>query len=92
MATDGGSSMNGDDQLTSDILAALACLPFDQQAEGMREAISHALKHVSTARLLAIQDRVAAELDDTIPAVRTTLEIIQGQIALRDIADGSYWR
>lgn len=84
--------MNTDDQLTSDILAALACLPFEKQAEGMRAALSRALKHMSTARLVEIRRRIAAELDESIPAIRITLELIEGQIALREIANGAFWR
>lgn len=84
--------MDTDDQLTSDILAALACLPFEKQAEGMRTAMSHALKYMSTSRLHEVRRRIAAELDDTIPAVQTTLDIIDGQVALREIADGAHWR
>ena len=84
--------MNTDDQLTSDILAALACMPFEQQAQAMREAISRALKHMSTARLLTIRRRIGDELDDSNPAVRITLEIVDGQIALREIAEGAFWR
>ncbi len=84
--------MNTDDQLTSDILAALACLPFEKQAEGMQRAISHALKHLPVARLCEIRRRIATELDENIPSVKATLEIIDGQLALREIADGAYWR
>ena len=84
--------MNTDDQLTSDILAALACLPFEKQAEGMRQALSRALKHMSTARLCEVRRRITAELDEEIPAVRITLEIIDGQLALREVADGAFWR
>lgn len=84
--------MDGDDQLTSDILAALACLPFDKQAEGMRKAISGAIKHMSTSRLMQVRHRIEIELDENIPAVRMTLEIIDGQLALREIAEGAYWR
>jgi hypothetical protein len=84
--------MDADDQLTSDILAALSCLPFEKQAEGMRAAIGHALKHMSTQRLLEVQRRINLELDDSIPAIRMTLEIIEGQLALREIAGGAFWR
>jgi hypothetical protein len=84
--------MNTDDQLTSDILAALACMPFEKQAEGMRGAISSALKHMSTTRLIEVRRRIQAEMDESIPAVRTTLEIIDGQLALREIGDGAFWR
>ncbi len=84
--------MDADDQLTSDLLAALACLPFENQAEGMRQAIGCALKHMSTTRLMLTRQRIALELDENIPAVRMTLEIIDGQIALREIAAGAYWR
>jgi hypothetical protein len=86
------AAMDTDDQMTSDMLAALACLPFEKQAEGMREAVSDTLKHLSTWRLREIHRRIEAELDDSIPAVRATLEIIEGQLALREIAEGSYWR
>jgi hypothetical protein len=84
--------MDTDDQLTSDMLAALACLPFEKQAEGMRTAVSDALKHMSAWRLREIRRRIETELDENIPAVRATLEIIDGQLALRDIAEGAYWR
>ena len=84
--------MDANDQLTSDILAALACLPFEKQAEGMRKAISGALKHMSSSRLVEVRRRIEIELDETIPAVRSTLEVIDGQLALREIAGGAYWR
>ena len=84
--------MDADDQLTSDILAALACLPFEKQAASMHGAISEALKHLSTQRLEAVRRRIELELDETIPAVRMTAEMIEGQLALREIAGGAYWR
>lgn len=84
--------MDTDDQLTSDILAALACLPFEQQAEGMRTAIGRALKHMSSTRLREIKRRIEAELDVELPAVDSTVQIIDGQLALREIAEGAYWR
>lgn len=84
--------MDADDQLTLDILAALACLPFQKQAEGLRGAISSALKHMSTQRLLITRGRIERELDESIPAVRMTLDLIDGQLALREIAGGAFWR
>ncbi|HVU33463.1 MAG TPA: hypothetical protein VHE61_08505 [Opitutaceae bacterium] len=84
--------MDTDDQLTSDIIAALACLPFEQQAEGMRIAISNALKHMSVLRIEAIRRRIRVELDEHLPAIRTTLDIIDGQLALREIGNGAFWR
>ena len=84
--------MDADDRLTLDILAALASLPYDKQAEGMRTAISRSLKHMSCARLTAAHLRIENELDTSLPAVRATLQIIEGQLALREIADGAFWR
>ena len=84
--------MDADDQLTSDILAALACLPYEKQAEAMRVAVSKSLKHMSTYRLNEIHRRILTELDENVPAVRMTLEVVEGQMALRDIAAGSFWR
>ena len=84
--------MDTDDQMTSDMLAALACLPFEKQAEGMRAALNQTIKHLSAVRLLEVRNRISAELDDAVPAVRMTLELIDGQLALREIAGGSFWR
>jgi hypothetical protein len=84
--------MDADDRFTSDILAALSCLPFEQQAEGLRTAVSDALKHMSTQRLEATRRRIAGELDETLPVVRGILEMIDGQLALREVAAGAYWR
>lgn len=84
--------MDPDDELTSDILAALACMPFEKQTEGMVAAISVAMKHMSTCRLLHVRERISIELDENVPAVRTTLELIDGQLALREIASGAHWR
>jgi len=84
--------MDTEDRLTSDILAALACLPFEQQAEGMRLAISQSLKYMSTSRLQGVKRRIEAELDLQLPCVAATQQVIEGQIALREIAEGAYWR
>ncbi len=84
--------MDADDQLTSDLLAALACLPFESQAKGVRVAVSDSLKYMSTFRLREIHHRISTELDESVPAVRMTLEIVEGQLALREIAAGAYWR
>lgn len=84
--------MDTDDQLTSDMLAALSCLPFEQQAEGMRAAVNQAIKYMSAVRLLEIRQRISDEMDDSVPTIRMTLEIIDGQLALREIAAGAYWR
>ncbi|PTX94399.1 hypothetical protein [Opitutus sp. ER46] len=84
--------MDADDKLTSDILAALACMPFERQAEAMRDSVSTGLKHLSTQRLCEIRRRIELEMDETNPAVRTTMELIDGQLALREIAGGAFWR
>jgi len=84
--------MDPDDQLTSDILAALACLPFEQQADAMRKAICRSLKHMSSTRLREVKRRIDTELDNDIPSVQATQQIIEGQLALREIAEGAFWR
>jgi hypothetical protein len=84
--------MDRDDQLTSDILAALACQPFEKQAEAMSVAISAALKYMSSGRLRIARERIRFDLDESLPAVRHIVEMIDGQLALREIAGGAYWR
>jgi hypothetical protein len=58
----------------------------------MRTAISHALKHMSSARLQDVKRRIERDLDMEIPAVQATQQIIDGQLALREIAEGAFWR
>lgn len=84
--------MNADDEFTSEVLAALACLPSEAQARELSTALSLSLKHISAHRLLDLRRRIAQELDEANPAVRLSVDLIEGQLALREIGGGAYWR
>lgn len=78
--------------VTARILASLAALPECGQAEAIRAAIGRAIKEMSIYRVLELRLRVRAEFDCDNPVVRSTLDMIDGQVALREIAGGAGWR
>ena len=84
--------MDAADDVPQRILASLAALPECEQAEAMRSAIGNAIKQMSIYRILELRQRIHGEFDPANPTVRATLEMIDGQIALREIAGGARWR
>lgn len=80
------------DDLTSQILNSLSALPAEDQAEVILAVISAALKNLSVYRILEIRAEVAEELNPAIPVVGAALDLIDGQIALREIAGDEAWR
>jgi hypothetical protein len=61
-------------------------------ANRTRAALSRALKRVSIYRVLEIRQRICMRCDVEAPAVRATLEMIDGQVALREIGGVADWR
>jgi len=84
--------MNSNEDLTSQILNSLNALPAADQAEVILAVISAALKSMSIFRMLEIRAEIAAELNPSMPLVRSALELIDGQVALREIAGDEPWR
>jgi hypothetical protein len=84
--------MNSNEDLTSQILNSLNALSAEDQAEVILAVISAALKGMSVYRILEIRGEIAAELNVAIPLVRAALEVIDGQIALREIGGDETWR
>lgn len=84
--------MNFNDDLTSKILHSLSGLSATDQDEAILAVISAALKDMSVYRILEIRGEIAAELSAALPIVRGTLELIDGQLALREIAGNHLWR
>lgn len=84
--------MNSNEDITSQILNSLNALPAEDQAEVILAVISAALKGMSVYRILEIRGEIAAELNAGIPLVRAALEIIDGQLALREICGDEAWR
>jgi hypothetical protein len=84
--------MDAEDDLTSRILSALSDLPAEDQPDVILAVISAALKNMSVFRILEVRAEITCELATTIPLVSATLDLIDGQLALREIADAEVWR
>ena len=70
-------NMDSHDDMTSRILASLAALPLHEQADAISALIGSVIKEMPRER---------------IPVVQATLDLIDGQLALREIAGSATWR
>lgn len=84
--------MDAHKDMTARILASLAALPMNQQADAIGALIGSVIKEMPRDRILEIRAEIADELDERIPVVGATLDLIDGQLALRDIAGDENWR
>lgn len=84
--------MDAHNDMTARILASLASLPMHQQADAIGALIGSVIKEMPRDRILEIRAEIANELDERIPVVTATLDLIDGQLALRDIAGAEHWR
>jgi hypothetical protein len=84
--------MESNEDLTSQILNSLSALPAEDQVEIILAVISAALKNMSVFRILEIRAEIAVELNTSLPLVRAALDLIDGQIVLREIAGDEAWR
>ena len=84
--------MNPEEDLTSQILNSLNALPAEHQAEVILSVISSTLKDMTVYRILEIRSEILGELNASLPLVAGALDLIDGQIALREIAGDEDWR
>ena len=84
--------MRLNDDMAVRILASIAALPPHEQEDAIHVLISVALKQMPLEAIHSIRAEITGEFPDTIPIVRSTLDLIDGQIALREIASGAIWR
>lgn len=84
--------MDSNDDMTARILASLAALPLHEQADAISALIGSVIKEMPRERIIEIREEISTELDARIPVVQATLDLIDGQLALRDIAGDADWR
>jgi hypothetical protein len=84
--------MGPNDEIAQRILASIAGLPLEEQTDAIHALISGALKQMPVATILDIRAEIAGQFVDDIPIVRSTLDLIDGQLALREIGGASFWR
>ncbi len=85
--------MNWDEDIASRLMAAIAALPPNEQTEAVHAVLSGVLKEMPAESLLAVREEIAGMFEDEdLEIVRTTLDMIDGQIALREISGDDDWR
>ena len=86
------SIMRPDDDIAARILASIASLPAEEQAEAIHALIACALKQMPVDAIHEIHAEICSQFPPEIPIVQSTLDLIEGQLALREIAGSSFWR
>jgi hypothetical protein len=84
--------MGPNDDIASRILASIAALPLHEQADAIHALIGSALKQMPLETIYEIRAEIMGQFSDDIPIVRSTLDLIDGQLALREIAGAAIWR
>jgi hypothetical protein len=84
--------MRSPGDFASRIKAAISALPREQRAEAVHAILSDMLKDLSVASILQMREEVRQQFDEDIPIIRSALDLIDGQLALREIAGAAHWR
>lgn len=84
--------MDSPDDMAARILASIAALPAHEQAAAIHSLIGSALKQMPLESILEMRSEITAQFEEDIPIVRSTLDLIDGQLALREIAGAAVWR
>ena len=84
--------MQPNDDISSRIIASIAALPLHEQADAIHALISGALKQMPLETIYEIRAEIRDQFPDEIPIVCSTLDLIDGQLALREIAGTAIWR
>jgi hypothetical protein len=85
--------MEWDDQIASRLMAAIAALPPEEQSDALQAVLSGLIKQMPIISLLEMRAEIEARfVEDDLEIVRTTLDMIDGQMALREIGGDEEWR
>lgn len=84
--------MGPNDDIASRILASIAALPLHEQTDAIHALIGSALKQMPIESIYEIRAEITSQFAEDIPIVRSTLDLIDGQLALREIAGAAIWR
>lgn len=84
--------MDSPNDIASRIMAAIAALPLHEQAEAIHALISSSLKQMPLESILQMREEIASQFPEEVPIVSSTLDLINGHLALRQIAGRELWR
>jgi hypothetical protein len=79
--------MGSNDDIAARILASIAALPLHEQADAIHALIGSALKQMPLETIHEIRNEITAQFTEDIPIVASTLNLIDGQLALRSMFD-----
>jgi hypothetical protein len=78
--------------ISSRIVETLSTLAPDKPSLALNARIAQPLKRLSIYRILEIRCAIMSSLNPEVPSVAAVLDLIDGQIALREIAGDASWR
>jgi hypothetical protein len=84
--------MRPNDDIASRILASIASLPLHEQTDAIIALISTALKQMPPESIYEIRAEIIDQFPEGIPIVQATIDLIDGQLALREIGGPAIWR
>lgn len=85
--------MHWDEDIASRLMAAIAALPPEEQTDAVHAVLSGVIKQMPLDALFDVKAEIATMFaDEDLDIVRTTLDMIDGQIALREIGGDANWR
>ncbi|HVU36331.1 MAG TPA: hypothetical protein VHE61_23035 [Opitutaceae bacterium] len=74
-------------------MAAIAALPPEEQLDAVHAVLSNLIKPMPLDALHEMREEIAVRFEgEDLEVVRTTIDMINGQIALREIAGRAGWR
>src|ERR1041385_3602620 len=85
-ATNGPTTMDSPNDIASRIMAAIAALPPPEQADAIHSLIGGLLKQMPVEGILQMREEISSQFEEDVPIVNSTLDLIDGQLALREIA------
>lgn len=87
-----GVIMDFSEDFTSQVMAAIAALPPDQQAEAIHALLADMLRQMPVENIIEMRDAISAQFVEDLPIVSSTLNLIDGHLALREISGLERWR
>ena len=84
--------MHSSNDINARIIQSLSVLAPDEPSPGLNARIAKPLKQMSVYRILELRCAIISALDPETPAISAALNLIDGQIALREIGGDETWR
>lgn len=74
------------------ILDEIAALPLEKQTDAIHKLISNTIKQLPIEKIQEIRADIVSQCPTDVAITISTLNLIDGQLALRDIAPKEGWR